>query len=219
MNIKVHKVKKTTLNYTVYQAIKEGILQGDIPEGEKLVETQMGRELGVSATPVREAFRMLATEGLIRLDPYKGAVVTAYSPTATLEATQCRQALECMALKLYMTAGDVNKGINQLENMIKEAEETLEISDFVKISSAIHSIWIQGCKNSKIAELIAQLNTVILREANISANDTTRRKAIITEHKKMLRAMKNKDVPLACEELAKHLENGFQYSNKKNENK
>lgn len=216
MNIKVHKVKKTTLNYTVYQAIKEGILQGDIPEGEKLVETQMGKELGVSATPVREAFRMLATEGLIHLDPYKGAVVTAYSPSATLEATQCRQALECMALKLYMTTGDVNAGINELENMIKEAEETIAINDFVQISAAIHSIWIQGCKNTKIAELVAQLNTVILREANVSANDTTRRKAIIAEHKKMLRAMKNKNIALACEELAKHLENGFQYSKKQN---
>ena len=211
---KVIKVKKTTLNYTVYQAIKDGILKGDIPEGAKLAETQMAEKLGVSATPVREAFRMLATEGLINLDPYKGAVVSTYSPTAALEAVQCREALECLAVKLFMASKDVDSGLENFQEMLLKAQKAETINDFVKISSAIHEVWILGCKNAKVGELVEQLNATILRESNISANDKMRRKQIIEEHKTMLEAMKNKNVEGACAALMLHLENGYAYSQK-----
>ncbi len=80
----VKRVKRQTLNRTVYEAIKHSILKGDIPAGAKLSEVQMGKQLGVSATPVREAFRMLSMEGLIQIDPWKGAVVLGFSRTAAL---------------------------------------------------------------------------------------------------------------------------------------
>lgn len=213
---KVTKLKKATLNYTAYKAIKKRILNGDIPEGTKLSEIQMGNQLGVSATPVREAFRMLDTEGLLKIVPYKGAIVTSYSPLAALEATQCREALECMALRLYMQSDKVEAGIATLQEMLKQAENTEYIDDFVKISSAIHDIWIKGCGNAKVAELITQLKSVILRESNMSANDKKRRKEIIKEHYKLLEAMQNKNADIACEALYVHLENGYLYGRDKN---
>lgn len=206
----VKRVKRQTLNRTVYENIKKSILSGDIPAGAKLSEVQMGRQMGVSATPVREAFRMLSMEGLITIDPWKGAVVQGYSERAAIENSQCREALELLALRLFMQRM-TEKDLSALRYMIKEAAETEEISDFVQISSAIHDIWIKGSDNSRLVLMLSQLNDVTLRERNVSANDPVRRQQILDEHKELLAAMEAKNVDRAAVALAVHIKNGFTY--------
>ena len=104
---KISKVGRQTLAQKCYEQIKQSILQGDIAPGERLQEVRMANLLNVSPAPVREAFRMLATEGLIRILPWKGAVVRGYSSKEILDVVQCRVALETLAMRLaYANMGE-----------------------------------------------------------------------------------------------------------------
>lgn len=212
----VKRVKRQTLNRTVYEAIKHSILKGDIPAGAKLSEVQMGKQLGVSATPVREAFRMLSMEGLIQIDPWKGAVVQGFSKQAALENCQCREALELLALRLFMEKM-TEKELDALRYMIHAARTTTDISEFVRTSSAIHDVWIKGSGNSKLQLMIGQLSTVTLRERNVSASDNLRRAEIIKEHARLLEALESRDTARAEEVLSSHIRKGFEYSLKQPE--
>lgn len=212
----VKRVKRQTLNRTVYEAIKHSILKGDIPAGAKLSEVQMGKQLGVSATPVREAFRMLSMEGLIQIDPWKGAVVQGFSKQAALENCQCREALELLALRLFMKKM-TEKELDALRYMIHAARTTTDISEFVRTSSAIHDVWIKGSGNSKLQLMIGQLSTVTLRERNVSASDNLRRAEIIKEHARLLEALESRDTARAEEVLSSHIRKGFEYSLKQTE--
>lgn len=205
------RVNRQTLNQRVYQNIKQSILDGEIPPGCKLSEVQMGKQLGVSATPVREAFRMLAMEGLIRIDPWKGAVVQGFHPQEALEAIQCRDALETLALKLFLQRAS-EKEIDALEYMILQAETTQDLTEFVTLSSAIHDIWLEGCKNSRLLLLMGQLSPVLLRERNYSANDQKRKAEIILEHREILKALRARDIEAAVKALSRHIEQGYLYS-------
>lgn len=210
------RVKRQTLNRTVYEAIKKSILSGELPAGVKLSEVQMGNQLGVSATPVREAFRMLSMEGLVTIDPWKGAVVQGYSQQAAVDNSQCREALELLALHLFMQKMN-ETDLAALQYMITQAEQTALLSDFVETSSAIHNLWIDRCGNSRIGQLMSQLNTVVLRERNVSATDEIRKKEIISEHRQILAALRARDEDAAAKALSLHIVNGFEYGKRKNQ--
>ncbi len=63
------------LRDSVYNKLRQAILTGELPAGERLMEVHLGDKLGVSRTPIREAIRMLELEGLVTMIPRKGAMV------------------------------------------------------------------------------------------------------------------------------------------------
>ena len=81
----------------VASAIREAIIQKKIKEGEILTLDTTAQELGVSVTPVREAFQILARDGLIELKQNKGAIVLGFNETTIREHYQIRAAMESEA--------------------------------------------------------------------------------------------------------------------------
>lgn len=71
--------KKKTLNLQVYEILKEMILSDEFKNEIKLNEVQIATKLEVSPTPVREAFRMLAADGIVEIIPWKGVFIKKYS--------------------------------------------------------------------------------------------------------------------------------------------
>jgi len=84
----------------VYTALRERILAGDLPRGTKLRQASLAEELGVSRTPLREALRRLATEGLVDLSPNRGATVSELDFGDMRHAWSARVALEPGAARL-----------------------------------------------------------------------------------------------------------------------
>ncbi len=82
----------------VFQKIREDILKGRYKKGDELVECTIGKELGVSRTPVREAVRQLALEGLVQVIPNKGAFVTGISVRDVMDMYQIRPGWKACAL-------------------------------------------------------------------------------------------------------------------------
>lgn len=212
--LNVDGIKRQTLNQRVYETIKASILAGKLEEGTKLSEQQMAASLGVSTTPVREAFRMLAAEGLVRVAPWKGAVVQGFTEADTLEAVQCREALECQALRLVfdqLTEEDFQK----IETLVNHAKCTEDYSEFVRLSSSIHDVWVQGCGNRRLIAMMKQLDDVLLHDRNMSAVDTARTKQIVAEHTEILAALRAHDLHRAITALVAHIYNGYDYSVRK----
>ena len=81
-DVKQEVTDKYSLRGRVFSRLREDILSGKYKEGDELKEVAIGEELGVSRTPVREAFRQLELEGLIQIIPNKGAYVTGITEKA-----------------------------------------------------------------------------------------------------------------------------------------
>src|SRR5262245_26633770 len=103
------RVEREPLALRVTRSLREAITRGDYPPGERLVEEDLAREMGVSRNLIREAFHRLETEGLIENDHYRGRSVIKLAPEDMAEILALRVTLECLAVELaikYLTEAD-----------------------------------------------------------------------------------------------------------------
>ncbi|NMW84405.1 GntR family transcriptional regulator [Peptoniphilus sp. AGMB00490] len=209
--VKNYKIKnKKTLNQQVYESLKQMLLDNIFEVGQKLNETDIAEALGVSATPVRETFRRLATEGFLEVIPYKGVYVKEFSEKELIEVYECRQALEKLALELAIS----NISEDEIDNLIEEIEENTKINDIdsnVEMSNKLHNFIVEKSGNKRLKELIGNLNDVLIRDRNISAGDKIRRKEILEEHLNILNALKEKNLEQAKKYLQDHIKRGCYY--------
>ena len=204
-------VGRQPLNQKIYENLKQLILEGTIPPGTKLNETQVARQMGTSTTPVREAFRLLAAEGFLKIEPWKGAVVQEYSTDEIMEVFQCREVLETLALELTISrlasAPDREEALERIGKEIALSEEDA-LSGFVDRNSGIHDFWIRGSGNHRLMGL----SDVLLHDRNVSAMDEDRRREIIQEHRQIFEAVRKLDQEAARAALVRHIQNGYRYS-------
>ena len=107
------------LTKLVTDALRERILAGDLPLGERLIEGKLSEELGVSRMPVREALRELAAEGLVTIEPRRGASVTMFSDEQKRELIEVRATLEALNAKLAAKRHDPGQ-IAELQRILDE---------------------------------------------------------------------------------------------------
>src|SRR5262245_5445046 len=92
-------IPRQTLTTAVADRLRDKILRGEFREGEQLRQHAIADELAVSRIPVREAFRQLEAEGLIKIIDHRGAIVAALSPEEIEELFDIRAALESVTLR------------------------------------------------------------------------------------------------------------------------
>ena len=202
------KLKKQTLNIQVYETLKNMLINKEFDSENKLNEVQVANMLGVSPTPVREAFRMLAIDGLVEIIPWKGVFVKKVTLKDLEEVYQCRIALETQAINLcidYINDEDIDKLINFLENHEDNSKSKLNLSN------EIHNIIAEQSHNKRLEALIKQLNDVVFVDRNLTLKDSERSREIDKEHKEILYYIKKRDKENAAKAMALHLNNGFNY--------
>ncbi|MBN1332121.1 MAG: GntR family transcriptional regulator, partial [Synergistales bacterium] len=102
--------------------IRRAILRGEFKAGDRLVETEIAKALGVSRTPVREALRMLENEGLVRRVPRGGGVeVVGFSNEDIIELYTIRETLEVLAAE-YAIRNISEKELKELESLVESSE-------------------------------------------------------------------------------------------------
>ena len=98
MNYQLKRERVRSLKDIAYESIREAILGGNLKAGEKLTESEISEQLGISRGPIREAFRQLEMEGLVHSQPYKGTVVAEFSQEETEQVyIPIRRQVECYA--------------------------------------------------------------------------------------------------------------------------
>lgn len=108
------------LTTLAYRTIKDYIWEGRLDEGGRLTEDSISRQLGISKSPVREALNRLESEGLIRIEPRKGAFLRSYSIKEVQDLYDVREALEAHAVA---TATITPELVEALRRSVERAHE------------------------------------------------------------------------------------------------
>ena len=209
-DLKIPPIGRKPLNVKVYETLKKSIISGTCQPNTKLSESELAKQMNVSPTPVREAFRRLAAEGLVKIIPWKGAVVSSYSLADIKDTYQCREALEVYMTRLAVPNID-KKGISKLRMLLEQSKEAKNETELVEINSRIHTTITDYANNSKMKSLLDSLRDVIIHDRNLSAYSSDRRIKIYEEHVELINAIEEKNIPKAEETMRKHIINGYQY--------
>lgn len=144
------------LRELAYQKMKEMILSCEIKPGEFLDLVKLGKQLGISRTPIREAETKLEREGLLQIIPQKGAYVSAISPKIVRDVYMTRKLLEPGIIRL---AGD---GISK-DHLRKIREQNLadtkeqDLGALVETDDALHREIVYSTRNQYIIDIFEQL--------------------------------------------------------------
>ena len=207
-------VDKSPLSEKVYQKLINKIVTGEIAPESRLREEHIANEYNVSATPVREAFKRLASDGFIEIIPYHGAIVRGIDEKEIEDVYHCRLALENLALEEAiprLTQNDIKK----FETLVKKTESLSNMFRVADTNKKFHELIYEAANNKTLTRLIESLNMVLLRDMKFSASDESRKREIINEHKDIITALKYKNIEEAKKAMRRHILNGKEYIEKR----
>jgi DNA-binding GntR family transcriptional regulator len=191
----------------VYQKIKKRILDGRYHPGMMLVERNLCGEFDVSRTPIREALRRLESDSFVKIIPQKGVFVTEISIENMLEIFELREALEKMAVKLFLQkAGDDT--FEQLEKCYREQTAAYEEgrSDLYMIKDMeFHLIISKGSNNARINSAIQGIYDLVSMLAVSVENDPVLLKMAVKHHTVIMDAIKRRNSEEAEAAMAAHI--------------
>lgn len=184
--------------------LREAILNGEIQAGEKLKQEDIAKRFNSSLIPAREALRNLEAEGLVTFYPNRGAFVSELSLENVREIFETRIYIELGALELSipnLEPGD----IAEAEAVIALLDTSVTGKELSNRNRLFHSLLYRRCGNGFLLELINSLHRNIERYmrqylVNLYNNDLSQ-----DTHRKILQAVKDKDVPSAKSQLEHHM--------------
>lgn len=191
----------------VFHTIREGILSGKYAADEMLKEKQIGDELGVSRTPVREALRQLELEGLVTIIPNKGAFVIGVSLEDIKDIYEMRVLLEGLCAK--WAAQRVS------ETMLAELEENIYLTEFhltkknwdqiVALDNRFHELLYEASGSRELQRVLTDYHQYVQRIRKITLGQEKRVKDSTEEHRMIVEALKMRDPQLAQNNAKKHI--------------
>lgn len=196
-------IKMPSAKEKVAAELRKAILSRQMQEGEVLSLESVASQLNVSAMPVREAFQILARDGLIQLRKNKGAVVLGITETYIKEHYQLRAILESAAASL---AAEQETDISEIESLYEEALEALKegnLSQYTDLNRAFHSeIW-TAAGNQKMKNMISELWNGLSMGSMVSEEDYA--KVSVKEHGNILKAIQAHDKEAAQKAMYDHI--------------
>ncbi|MBL3540474.1 GntR family transcriptional regulator [Aminivibrio sp.] len=139
------KEKYKTKSGFVYELMREKIVSGEWPQGMNIIVASVARDLGVSAIPVREAMKLLGAEGLVVLEPHKGARVTEFDPEKIMEVMSVRGVLEGYAAAAALpfldaeTFADLHRRVEEMDDFVRAGQCDRFIAANKEFHRAIYS--------------------------------------------------------------------------------
>ena len=201
-------VDNRTLWQQVRERLREEVLSGELAPGTVLSESALARSLGVSRGPIREALGRLASEGLVRITPRRGAIVADLSRDEFVEAYQVREALETFAIRLavpQLEESDRDRLRELHEEMVEHAQRD-EVNAFFDANAAFHDLFVTASGNQKLHEmyrlLMDQMGRYLARSLALRGS----LEKSIAEHSAILEAVDAGDAERAARLLADHIE-------------
>ncbi|AUX79676.1 MULTISPECIES: GntR family transcriptional regulator [Sinorhizobium] len=200
-------IRRTALHDTLVSHLRDMIIEGDLPPGTRLHEGQLGEQLGVSRTPLREAIKYLASEGLVELVPSRGAVVKRFSAKDVKDMLTVLQSLEELAGRLACEAAS-DAEIAEIRALHDEMVARYKAGDrlqYYKLNQQIHTAIAQLSGNAALADMHAMLQTRLKRIRFIGHEGPEKWAAAVAEHEEMIATLEARDKGKLSEVLGRHL--------------
>ncbi len=201
---------KPILRDEVFLLIKEAILTGEMPPGERLSIGHLCRQTGASPTPIREALLKLEQEGFVSRLPKGGFIVSQFTKKDIEEIFEIRALLESYAAGLARVHIQ-KEDIQWLEKNIKESEQYILKNKWNKVSTLnteFHDYLNQLSRNDRLLSLIKSLRDQMFQYRSAILRVPEKAKISIEHHKKMVDAIKKKDAELLKKLIEEHIRVG-----------
>lgn len=203
--------RSKSLHEQTYQALRTSILSGDLPPGERLVETQLAQWLQVSRTPIREAIRQLQKDGLITADGVGGLQVATISVADAAQLYDCRLALEQLSVaEASFNASStqlqqLEKYVLQAEQLMRDQPRDLKVMQLLDIDYGFHRLIAESSGNRCLVALLDQVfdKMMLLRVQTTRHNPEVLE--IRIEHRQIYEAIANRQSEAAVEAVRSHL--------------
>lgn len=202
---------KYSLRGRVFRKLREDILGGKYQENDELKEAAIAEELGVSRTPVREAFRQLELEGLIRIVPNKGAYVTGISASDVADIYEIRSLLEGLCAR-WATKKITKEKIEELEEIILLSEFHLSKEHYdqlIELDNRFHMQLYEACESKMLIHLLKDFHQYVQRQRQQTLSNHARSAAAVAEHKSIMEAIRDGDAALAEKLADEHICNAY----------
>ena len=202
-------IARRPLHEEATDRLRDLIVQGKLASGTRLNERLLTAQLGVSRTPLREAFKVLATEGMVELLPNRGAIVAPMDPVRLAETLAVMGALEALAGELACeraTEGELNE-IRALHFEMLAYHARGDLAGYFKFNQAIHLKIVKYSGNAMLFNTYRQLNGNVRRARYMANLSKERWDAAVREHGEILAALGARDVAKIRELLSDHLAN------------
>jgi len=202
----MEEYQEHSLSNRVFQKIRDNILNGVYKEQDELRENTIGKELGVSRTPVREALRQLELEGLVTIVPNKGAYVTGITAKDVRDIYTVRSLLEGLCAR-WATEHITEEQLDELEEIVllsefhmkKEGHNNTE--QIAILDGRFHAVLYEASNSRILGHVLTVFHRYVQMARKSSIVSEERARKSIREHKQILRAIRDKDADLA-EQLA-----------------
>lgn len=201
-----------SLNKLVIDYIINAIGTGKLSAGAKVNETLIARELNISRAPIREAIRELATQGILQIEPRKGATVPTMNEREINETYSLRACLESMAVGLAIKK-ITEKDIDKLERISKKMNQTLKNNDikkFIKLNEEFHNIIRENCGHVKLQKILNSFLLMARLYLLMTNQDLLNNLKLDVEygaHDPIVAAMRKRNATLAERLMEKHIKN------------
>lgn len=209
MSAEVIPIPRAALHEQVAQRLRQMLVEGRIAPGAKLNERALSELLNVSRTPLREAIKMLAAEGLVELLPNRGAVAVSLSEQDILDTFEVMAGLEAQSGELAaerITAQELAE-IQAMHFEMLAAYTRRDLSAYYSLNSRIHGAISAAAKNPVLAQVYTQVNARLQALRFRSNQDGEKWKRAVKEHEKMIEALATHDAAAMRDVLLTHLRN------------
>lgn len=197
-----------TLPEQIATRLRRDILRGVLPPGTPVKEREHATELGVSRTPLREAIRILAKEGLVQLRPARSPVVAKPSFEEVAHNIEVMSALEVLSVRLACErASDAEIGqIAEVADRMANDYDDRDMLDVFEIDMGFHLAIARAAGNPVLADVHQALLARLWRARYLSASRKRSRDRVLRQHAEIVAALRARDAEMAAAHVQSHLD-------------
>jgi DNA-binding GntR family transcriptional regulator len=196
------------LHREVAAKIREMIHKGVLVRGQRIIEAEICEQIGVSRTPLREALRMLESEGLVELFPHKGVFIRQPSMDEIQEMFDVMGVLEGMCARLTaekMTAAGWRK-IERLHQKLEAHYAEGDREKYIAVNNVFHALVQELAGNRVLDEVVANLRGKVALYRHQQIYEARRFDESIHEHREILDALRRREPDVAERRMKRHLD-------------
>lgn len=212
--MKVHSLVDHTA-----KTLEDMIVKGKLKPGQKVKEQEISTRLGISRPPLREAFKILEAEGLVRREPRRGVFVSELKARDIWEIYTLKLALYTLGVTLAM-AKITNGEVEKLEKVVAHMEKSVlgggtpDVMKYEELNNLFHEMTANIAGHTRLKKIQQSLNNQIKRIAYRSFGDRKHLEVSCKYHRKILEAIKAKDKVRAEQLTREHILRGLEVQEK-----
>ncbi|MEM8973524.1 MAG: GntR family transcriptional regulator [Pseudomonadota bacterium] len=201
-------IQRRTLHDEVVDRMRDMIIEGHLHAGERINETELCRQLGVSRTPVREAVKTLASEGLIAAVRNKGAIVNRLGADEILQMLEAAAMIETHAARVGVERGSDHEiaAIAKLHEEMRTLYEARDRLPYYKLNQAIHTAIVALAHNETLSAMHEGLQKRLRRIRYVGNEKPTSWSGAMREHELMISALTARNGESLAKAIGEHFD-------------